>query len=75
MNQAEAADPFLTVCVGDVLLILGIVVTCDLEQGTVTITQNSYTKYLLEWYDVACCKPRYTPRVGKELYLDQPERT
>ena len=30
-------------------------------------------KSLLEWYGTASCKSTYTPGVGKELSLDQPE--
>ena len=58
---------------GDVSLVLGMGVTRDREKGTVTITQENYTKSLLERYGMANCNPAYTPGVGKELSLDQPE--
>ena len=37
------------------------------------ITQEKYTKSLLERYGMASCNSTYTPGVGKELSLDQPE--
>ena len=58
---------------GDVSLVLGMGVTRDRAKGTVTITQDNYTKSLLERYGMASCNPTYTPGVGKELSLDQPE--
>ena len=44
----------------------------DRERKTVTISQKSYVKSLLERYGMAKCNPAYTPRVGQELSLDQP---
>ena len=38
-----------------------------------TITHEKYTKPLLERYGMASCNSTYTPGVGKELSLDQPE--
>ena len=58
---------------GDVPLVLGMGVTHDREKGTVTITQEKYTKSLLGRYGMANCNSTYTPGVGKELSLDQPE--
>ena len=52
---------------------LGVGVTRDREKGAVTITQEKYTKSLLERYGMASFKSTYTPGVGKELSLDQPE--
>ena len=58
---------------GDVPLVLGVGVTHHREKGTVTITQEKYTKFLLERYGMASYNSAYTPGVGKELSLDQPE--
>ena len=58
---------------GDVSLVVGMGVTRDRDKGTVTITQEKYTKSLLERYCMATCNSTYTPRVGKDLSLDQPE--
>ena len=60
---------------GDVSLVLGMGVTCDREKGAVIITQEKYTKSLLERYGMANCNSTYTPGVGKELPLDQPEES
>ena len=38
-----------------------------------TITQEQYTKSLLERYGMTSCNLTYTPGVGQELSLDQPE--
>ena len=59
--------------IGDVSLVLGMGVTRDREKGTVTITQEQYTKSLLERYGMTSCNLTYTPGVGQELSLDQPE--
>ena len=58
---------------GDVALVLGMDVTPAREKGTMTITQDTFTKSLLERYGMASCNSTYTPGVGKELSLDQPE--
>ena len=43
------------------------------ENGTLTITQDSYTKSLLERYGMWNCNLKYTPGVGSDLFLDQPD--
>ena len=58
---------------GDVSLVLGMDVTPDREKGTMTITQDTFTKSLLERYGMASCNSSYTPGEGKELSLDQTE--
>ena len=58
---------------GEVSLALGMDVTRDREKGTVTIAQDGYTKFLLERYGMEDCNPTYTPGVGRELFLNQPE--
>ena len=58
---------------GDVSLVLGMGVTRDREKGTVAITQEKHTKSNLERYGMTNCNSTYTPGVGKELSLDQPE--
>ena len=47
MSRFSMAD------MGDVSLVLGMGVTHDREKGTATITQEKYTKSLLEWYGMA----------------------
>ena len=58
---------------GDVSLVLGMGVTRDGAKGTVTITQEKCTESLLERYSTASCKSTYSPGVGNEPPLDQPE--
>ncbi|CAN0558857.1 unnamed protein product [Laminaria digitata] len=67
MSRFSMAD------MGDVSLVLGTSATRDRGKETVTITQGRYTKSLLERYCVASCNSTYTPAVGKELSLGQPE--
>ena len=54
-------------------LVVGIGAIRDHKKGTVTITQNNYTKPLLERYGVGNSHPTYTPDVGSELSLNQSE--
>ena len=63
----------MTNIIGEVSLVLGMGVTRDREKGTMTITQDNYTKSLLERYGMGNCNPTYTSGVGGELSLDQPE--
>ena len=63
---------FFMTDMGDVSLVLGMEVTRDRTKGTVTITQENYVKFLLEWYGMENFNPAYTPGVGKKLSLDQP---
>ena len=67
MSRFSMAD------MGDVSLVLGMDVTRDREKGTVTIAQQKYTKSMLERYGMASCNSTYTPGMGKELSLNQPE--
>ena len=48
-------------------------VTRDRGEGTVTITQDNYTKFLLERYGMGNCSLRYTPGVGSDFFLDPPD--
>ena len=50
---------------GDVSIVLGMGVTRDRKKGTVTITQEKYTKFLLERCSMASCTSTYTPGVEK----------
>ena len=58
---------------GDVSLVLGMGVTRDREKATVTITQETYTKSLLELYGMASCNSTYTPGLGKGPSIDHLE--
>ena len=58
---------------GDVSIVFGMGVTRDRENGTVAISQENYSKSLLERYGMASFNPAHTPCVDTELSLDQPE--
>ena len=65
VDQAESDETFSMTEMGDTSLVLGMGVTLDRQKGTVTITQEKYTKSLLEQYGMSCCNSTYTPGVGK----------
>ena len=58
---------------GDVSLVLGMQVTRDRERGTLTITQENYTKSILDRLGMGSCNPLSTPGFGSELSVEQPE--
>ena len=57
---------------GYVSKVLGMIVTRDREEGTITINQKNYTEDIVQRYGMWGCHPAYTPGVGLELSLDQP---
>ena len=59
----------------DVSLVLGMQVTRDREQGTLTIIQENYTKSVLDRFGMGSCNPLSTPGFGSELSVEQPEET
>ena len=60
---------------GEVLLVLGMQVTRDRERGTLTNTQESYTKSVLDRFGMGSCNPLSTPGFGSEPSVEQPEET
>ena len=60
---------------GDVSLVLGMQVTRDRQQKTMTISQENYTRSILEKFGMADCKPVSTPGFGQDLSTNQPEQT
>ena len=59
---------------GDVSFVLGMQITREREKKTLTISQEEYTKSILERFGVANCKP-VTPGFGSERSTKQPEET
>ena len=57
----------------DVSRVLGINVTRDREEETITINQKDYKEDIVQRYGMRGCNSVYTPGVGPELSLDQPE--
>ena len=66
MNCFEMTD------FGDVSKVLGMNVTRDRENGTITIDQKNYTEDILERYGMTNCNVAFTPGDGPEISLDQP---
>lgn len=55
---------------GEAGLVLGMTVTRDLTQGTLTISQASYVNSILERYGMSSCNSVSTPGSGSELSND-----
>ena len=60
---------------GDASRVLGRNITRDREEGTITISQKNYTEDIVQRYGIRGCNPAYTPGVGPELSLDQPDES
>ena len=71
--KKKLMDGFKMSDMGDVSRILGMNVTRDREKGTITINQKDYMEDVVQRYDMKGCNPAYTPGVGPELSLNQPE--
>ena len=69
MGRFEMTD------MGDVSRILGMNVARDRKKGTIIINQREYTEDVIERFGMKGCNPAYTPGVGPELSLNQPEET
>ena len=67
MNRFTMTD------MGDVSLVLGMQITRDREAGTLTISQEHYTKSILVRFGMAGCNPVHTTGAGAELSIDQPD--
>ena len=72
--KSKLMSRFSITDMGEVLLMLGVGVASDRDKGTVTITQDNYTKSPQERYGMRNCNPNYTPGVGSELFLNQPKK-
>eukprot|EP00903_Cladosiphon_okamuranus_P015234 g14080.t1 len=60
---------------GAVSLVLGMEIKRDREKGTLTISQEAYSKSVLERFGMSECKPTNTPGYGPEISNKQPEDT
>ena len=67
MGRLEMTD------MDDVSRVLGMNVTRNHEEGTITINQKEYTEDIVQRYGMRGCTTAYAPGVGPELFLDQPE--
>ena len=69
----QLLDKFKVTDMGNMSRVLGVNVTRDREEGTTAINQKDYTEDIVQRYGMRSCNPAYTPGVGPELFLDQPE--
>ncbi|CAB1113505.1 unnamed protein product [Ectocarpus sp. CCAP 1310/34] len=60
---------------GEVKLVLGMEIKRDRNQGTLTTSQEAYSKSILERFGMSERKPTSTPGYGSELSNKQPEDT
>ena len=67
IDRSEMTD------MGNVSGLLGMNVTRDREEETITINHEDDTEDIVQRYGMRGCNPAYTPGVGPELSLDQPE--
>ena len=73
--KRKLMDKFKMSDMGNVSLVLGMQVTRDRERGTLTITQEEYTRSILVRFAMENCRPVCTPGFGSELSTEQPEET
>ena len=73
--RSKVTEKFKMTDMGDVSLVLGMQITRDREKKTLTISQEEYTKSILERFGMANCKLVGTPGFGSELSTKQPEET
>ena len=69
----QLINRFEMTTMGDVSRVLGMNVTRDHEEGTITINQKDYTEDIVQRYGMRGCNLACTPGVGAELSLDQSE--
>ena len=65
----------MTTDMEDVSLVLGMQGTRDRQNKTLPISQENYTKFILDRFGMASCKPTSTPGYGPELSTKQLEDT
>ena len=58
---------------GAVSLVLGLEAKGDLARGTLTISQQAYSKSIRERFGMSECKPTNTPGYGPKLSKQQPD--
>ena len=75
MIKGKLMSRFKMSGMGDVSRVLGMQVTRDNQAGSLTITQEDYTRGLLVKHGMQDCRPLGTPGYGKELSLVQPEES
>ena len=69
--KKKLMDRFEMTDLGDVSKVLGMNVTRDRKNGTITIDRKDYTEDMLERYGTTNCNVVFTPGVGPDISLDQ----
>eukprot|EP00752_Nemacystus_decipiens_P015081 g13435.t1 len=75
MVKGKLKGRFKMTDMGEVSLVLGMEIKRDRKRGTLTISQEAYSKSILERFGMSNCKPTSTPGIGPELSNAQPEDT
>jgi len=75
MVKSQLKQRFKMTDMGEASLVLGIEIKRDRQLGTLTISQEAYSKSILERFGMSDCKPTSTPGYGPELSNKQPEDT
>ena len=73
--KKKLKDNFQMSGLGNVSLVLGMQVTRDREKGTLTISQEDYTKSILIRFGMEKYKPSSIPGTDSELSTEQPAET
>ena len=71
-NKITSLDRFEMTGMGYASRVLGMNVTRDHNEGTITIHQKDYTEDIVQRYGMRGSHRAYIPRVEPELSLDQP---
>ena len=72
--KKQLMDRFKMSDMSDVSRTLGMTVTRDRKKEVITISQKDYTEDVVQRYGIEGSNPAYTPGIGPELSLNQPEK-
>ena len=75
MVKSQLKQRFKTTDMGEGSLVLGIEIKRDRQLGTLTTSQEAYSKSILERFGISYCTPTSTPGYGLKLSNKQPEDT
>ena len=75
MVKEKLKQRFKMIDIGAVSLVLGMEMKRYLERGTLTISQEAYSKSILEMFEMPECKMTNTPGYDPELSNQQADET
>ena len=70
MIESQLKQRFKMTGMREASYVLGIKIKGDRQLGTLTISQEAYSKSILERFGMSDCKPTSTPGYGPELSQD-----